>query len=97
MRKSSVCGIGEAYRDCARQLEANVAAADNPLQRELETFERWKPDLLDRYPGKYALIKGDKFYGAFDDWPTALKEGCESFGADSPFMIRRVVEKEPPG
>jgi hypothetical protein len=94
-------GDGETsmtFRRCATELEVlekfSPETEPQPLAQEIATYERLKPHLLALYEGKYALIKEQSFIGAFDDWPTALKEGYEAFGPYGGFLIRKIQEKE---
>ncbi len=63
------------------------------LDQELATFKRLKQELLQNHPGKYALIKGDNFAGAFDSPANAYKEGIAKFGRES-FLVKRISESE---
>ena len=49
-----------------------------PLEQELETFEKMKPELLKKYRDKFALFHGADFVGALDmrKMPTSL--ACRS-------------------
>lgn len=68
-----------------------------PLERELETFRRELPNLLNdpTNHGKYALVFGDNVHSV---WPTiddALAAGYENFQL-TPFLVREIVEHERP-
>ena len=64
-----------------------------PLDIELATFEKMKGDLLSNHPGKFALIKGEDFIGAFDTADNAFTEGVTRFGRDS-FLVKRITAQE---
>lgn len=64
-----------------------------PLDTELATFERLKPELLMNHAGKFALIKGEEFVGAFDTPDNAYAEGVQRYGRDS-FLVRKIAEQE---
>ena len=49
------------------------------LEKELETFAARRDELLRVHPGKFALIHGGDFLGAFDRAETAYHEGLKSF------------------
>jgi hypothetical protein len=51
------------------------------LQAELEAFERLRFSLLDRAPGKYALVKGQDLIDAF---------------GNEPFLVKHIVEADVP-
>lgn len=63
------------------------------LDTELATFERLKADMLKNHSGKFALIKGDNFIGAFDSPENAYTEGVGRFG-NEPFLVKRISEHE---
>ena len=60
-----------------------------PLELELESFARMKEQLLVAHPGKFALIHGSEFVGAFDTTENAYNEGVSKFGRD-PFLVKRI-------
>lgn len=67
------------------------------LERELETFRRELPNLLQDAAkrGQFALIHGDQVHGI---WPTvdeALEAGYTQFGLD-PFLVKEVTDRETP-
>jgi len=64
----------------------------NPLQQELETFERLKDQLL-QDEGKFAVISGKELLGVYSTYDDALKLGYEHY-AFTPFLVKkiRVVE-----
>lgn len=68
-------------------------ALERELEQELATFERLKAELLQNHAGKFALIKGDKFVGAFDTPANAYKEGITKFGRQS-FLVKRISQTE---
>jgi len=63
------------------------------LEQELEHFASIKADLLKNHAGKFALIKGTEFIGAFDNPQNAYQEGVNRFGRES-FLIKRISEQE---
>jgi hypothetical protein len=65
-----------------------------PLEKELELFEKNLPLLLKEHRGKFALILGDSFVGAYLSADEALAEGARLFGAQS-FLVRQIVEVQP--
>jgi hypothetical protein len=66
---------------------------EKPLQKEYAYYLKIKEDLLKQYPGKFALIRGEDFVGAFDTDADAYKIGLEKFG-NSPFLIMRIQDSE---
>jgi len=64
-----------------------------PLEIELEAFARLKDQLLVSHPGKFALIHGAEFLGAFDTTENAYNEGISKFGRE-PFLVKRILEQD---
>lgn len=64
------------------------------LEKEAAFFEAHRARLLEEHRGKFALIKGDTFVGAFDTAETAYVEGVHRFG-NSPFLIKQILPDEP--
>lgn len=61
-----------------------------PLRAEMETYYRELPRLLEcGEDGRYAVVKGDKVYGAWDTFRDARQCGIELF-ADQLFMVQIV-------
>jgi len=63
------------------------------LEKELALFAKMKPDLLKTYDGKFVLIKGDDFVGAYDTAENAYAEGVKRFGREA-FLVKRITEQE---
>jgi len=63
------------------------------LERERKYFEAHRGELLEKYPGKYALIKNEKLIGTFDSLEDALSEGARLYGTDS-FLVRKIEETD---
>jgi UDP-2,3-diacylglucosamine pyrophosphatase LpxH len=72
---------------------ANILRTEMPLEKELAAYEKMKTDLLKTYEGKFVVIHGDEFCGAFDTAENAYAEGVKRFGRE-PFLMKKVVEKE---
>ena len=68
--------------------------ADDVLREEREFFEANRAALLKEHAGKFALIRGRELVGTFDSDENAYTEGVKRFGT-SPFLIRRIAEKDP--
>jgi hypothetical protein len=64
-----------------------------PLDQELAHYEKMKAELLKNHEGKFALIKGDEFIGAFDTPDNAYAEGVKRYGRES-FLVKRITENE---
>ena len=65
------------------------------LDRELQTYEAHKAELLAKGRGKWVLIKGARVAGVFDTEADAIRQGYERFG-NVPFMVKEIVEIEVP-
>jgi hypothetical protein len=65
----------------------------NPLQTELEYFQKHKQEYLKLYKNQFVLIKGEEFAGAFTTDAEAYKAGLEKFG-NEPFFIKQVLEDD---
>ncbi len=64
------------------------------LEQELAYFEAHRAQWLIEHPGKFVLIKGSDFVGAFDTPENAYKAGLERFG-NTPFLIKQVLAQDP--
>lgn len=64
-----------------------------PLEKELALYETMKVDLLKTYNGKFVLIHGAEFCGAFDTAENAYGEGVKRFGQE-PFLVKKVAAQE---
>jgi len=64
-----------------------------PLETELALFEKLKPELLKNHEGKFALIHGSDFIGAFDTAENAYADGVKRWGRDS-FLVKKIAAKE---
>lgn len=70
-------------------------ATTSKLQEEVEFFDRKRLELLERAPGKYALIKGSELIGIFDTEIQAARTGYLQIG-NEPFLIKQIVEADVP-
>ena len=65
------------------------------LEKEIETYNAHKSELVVQSKGKYVLIKDDRIIGVFDSEMDAAHQGYERFG-NVPFLVKQVVEVEVP-
>lgn len=65
------------------------------LEQEMATYARLKNELLANHRGRFVLIAGDQFVGAFDTEQDAIREGYRLLG-NVPFLVKRVVDVEVP-
>jgi hypothetical protein len=66
---------------------------NNPLQKEIETYNTQLPDLL-AHESKFVLIKGEEVVGFYDTYGDAMNAGYQAFKLE-PFLVRRIVSVEP--
>jgi hypothetical protein len=59
-----------------------------PLEKELETYNRKLPELLDE-EGKFVLIHGNEVAGVWHTYEDTLQEGYSRFGV-VPFLVKRI-------
>ena len=62
---------------------------DFPLQRELETFEAHRAELLGQAPGKFALVHDGQVVDVFDAEADGIREGYRQFG-NVPFLVKKI-------
>jgi hypothetical protein len=72
-----------------------AAGSNNTLAKELETFGRLLPSLLDR-EGHFAVILGEELVGVYAAYEDALRSGYTKAGPNIPFLVKRIVPNEPP-
>jgi hypothetical protein len=72
-----------------------MTTATITLQTELDEFERLRMTLLDRAPGKYALLKGRDLIDTFGTELEAIREGYRRFG-NEPFLVKHIVQADVP-
>ena len=65
------------------------------LDRELETFELHREELLGSAEGKFVLIHGSEIAGIFESKPDAIAQGYQKYG-NAPFLVRQVLKIETP-
>ncbi len=65
------------------------------LEKELETYEAHKSELLGTDRGRFVLIKNDQVHGTFDSQMDAIRQGYRLFG-NQPFLVKEIVEIEVP-
>lgn len=65
------------------------------LERELQTYEEKKSELLSHSEGKYVLIKDTELVGVFDSYDDAIRQGYERLG-NVAFLVKQVEEIELP-
>lgn len=63
------------------------------LDREFQTFQENKPNLVKNHKGKFVLIKDDKIIDIFDNDLEAVKQGNELF-KDSHFLVNEITDEE---
>ncbi len=64
------------------------------LDTEIATFESRATELEAHHPGKWVIIHGSEFVGAFDSFDSAAREAVRLFGR-GPYLIRQVGAPAP--
>jgi hypothetical protein len=65
------------------------------FDREMATYQRLKPALLEKGEGKWIVIVGEDVLGPFDEISDAERAGLRRFGL-GPLFIKQVLAQEPP-
>ncbi len=65
----------------------------DPLAEEKVYLRANQPELAEKYPGKYLLIKGNVIHGAFETYEQGVTDGAKLFGA-GPFLVRSVLQPD---
>lgn len=63
------------------------------LERELRVYEARRAEFLQHHAGKFVLIKGEEFVGAYDTQEAAYSAGVQRFG-NEPMFIRLVAHED---
>lgn len=64
------------------------------LEREMQTYQQHKADLVAKSLNKFALIVGSEVMGTWDTYGDALQAGYSLCGLDREFMVKQVREIE---
>jgi hypothetical protein len=72
---------------------STILGAEMPLEKELATYAKMKSDLLKAHEGKFVLIRGEEFFGAYDTAENAYAEGIKRFGQEL-FLVKKVTAQE---
>ncbi len=59
------------------------------LEEEIAYYRQNLAEWMAKYPGKFALIRGNVLEGTFDTMEAALDEGSRRFGL-APYLIRQI-------
>ena len=61
------------------------------LDREFQTFQENKQNLVKNHKGKFVLIKDDEIIGIFENELDAVNQGNEQF-KDSHFLVNEITD-----
>ena len=61
------------------------------LDREFQTFQENKPNLVKNHKGKFVLIKDDEIIGILENEMDAVKQGNQQF-KDSHFLVNEIID-----
>lgn len=64
------------------------------LEKELETYHKKLPDLLDRV-GKYVVIRENDVLGTYDTYQDAVQAAYKELDLDAVFLVRQIQPQEP--
>lgn len=59
------------------------------LEKELATYKLKLPELKAE-EGKFVLIHGEQVKGTYSTYEDAVKEGYETFGLETPFLVKQI-------
>ena len=65
------------------------------LEAELQYFNEHRAEFMEKAAGKFALIKGDRLIGMFDNETSAIRNGYQKLG-NVPFLVKQVTEVDIP-
>jgi hypothetical protein len=72
---------------------ASILGTAMPLENELATYGKMRAELLKSHEGKFVLIHGEEFCGAYDTAENAYTEGVKRFGQE-PFLVKKATAQE---
>ena len=72
--------------------EGKTKEAPMALEKEIETYNKELPKLLDRQGG-FVVIHGTDIVGVYDSYADALQAGYEKSGL-SPFLVKKIQSAE---
>lgn len=64
------------------------------LEKELAAYKLLRPTLLDRWRGKWALIKNSDLVNVYDTYQDAANTGFKLYGSTG-FLVKHIVDPEP--
>jgi hypothetical protein len=70
-------------------------AEGSALAHELEYYAQHKGEWLRQKSGKYVVIRKDDVLGFFPSFERAYTAGATSYGIDTSFLVKQIVEQEP--
>ena len=65
----------------------------DPLAVEKQYLDDHRHELIDRYPGKFLVIKGAEVFGGYDSYDEGVAVGVRLFGS-GPFLVRNVMQTQ---
>jgi hypothetical protein len=64
------------------------------LDKEIQFFEKMKPQLMEHHFGKFVVIHNKQLVGTYDSFNKAAEEALRQFGK-GPYLIRQVIGNDP--
>lgn len=65
------------------------------LNAELNFYEKHKPEWLRTHQQEFVVIKADNLLGFFPSFHSAYSAGVVEYGADTDFLVKRVLPHDP--
>ena len=65
------------------------------FEKEIETFEKQRMFLWEKFPGEYVAIKEEWIIGPYESAEQAFNHAVRYFGHDSGFMMKQIFDKDP--
>jgi hypothetical protein len=94
-RKAFIEGRGSAVAPIPDKVVRREPRPFIGFDREMATYERIKPAMLEKAEGKWVTIVGEDVIGPFDEIADAERAGYRRFGL-GPMCIKQVLAQEPP-
>lgn len=70
-------------------------APNSVLAKELAKYHEMLPQWINQ-EGQFVVILGTNILGFFNDYGDALSVGYKAAGVSTPFLVKRVLQHEPP-
>ena len=65
------------------------------LAVELDYYAQHAPEWVTQKAGEYVVVKKTKVLGFYRDFETAYKTGAATYGIETDFLVKQILEYEP--